>query len=144
VICVFDTLNHLASFGDWLAVFERVRAHLRVGGLFAFDVNTIGQLRRLGEDPPWVRELPGATVTQHVQWLGDGRAVWHVRIAEHRRGGVVLHHERIGELGVALARIEAALARDFVVLERCDDDGGEPSDESVRAYYACAALPARA
>ena len=60
VICVFDTLNHLVSFDAWCRLFERARAHLRDGGLFVFDVNTVGQLRRLGERPPWVREVSGS------------------------------------------------------------------------------------
>jgi SAM-dependent methyltransferase len=133
VVCAFDTLNHLTDFGRWRALFACAAKHLRDGGLFAFDVNTVGQLRRLGAAPPWSCELRGATVTQHVDWHGCGRATWHVLIDE--RGA--LHHERIGELGVALAAIEEALAGDFTVLERADDDGGTPTDESVRAYLAC-------
>jgi hypothetical protein len=137
IICVFDTLNHLVDFADWRRLFGRVRAHLRDGGLFVFDVNTIGQLRRLGSGQPWAREVPGATITQDVEWLGCGSAIWHVWIEEHQAdGGLVVHHERIGELGVELARIDAALAGDFMALERADDDGGAPSDDSVRAYFA--------
>jgi SAM-dependent methyltransferase len=137
VICVFDTLNHLEHLDSWRALFERAAAHLARGGLFAFDVNTIGQLRRLGEAPPWSRELEGATVTQHVERRGAGRSVWHVWIEERPpHGGLVRHHERIPELGVALATIAAALERDFELLEGSDDDGAAPSDESTRAYFA--------
>ena len=46
VICVFDTLNHLPTFDAWLAMFGQVDAHLAEGGLFIFDVNTVGRLRR--------------------------------------------------------------------------------------------------
>jgi len=139
VICVFDTLNHLISFESWRALFERAAAHLHEGGLFAFDVNTVGQLRRLGAGPPWERELPGATITQEVEWLGAGRSIWHVLIREHLDGARSRgHHERIGELGVELARIEAALDRDFIALERSDDGGAPPTDDSTRAYYAYA------
>src|ERR1700730_14298204 len=55
VICVFDTLNHLLRFDAWCRLFERARAHLRDGGLFVFDVNTVGQLHRLRPRPPWGR-----------------------------------------------------------------------------------------
>ncbi len=133
VICVFDTLNHLTDFGRWRALFACAAAHLRDGGLFAFDVNTLGQLRHLGAVPPWSCEVPGGTITQHVNWHGAGRATWHVLIDEHG----ALHHEQIGELAVALTAIETALATDFSVLERADDDGAAPTDESVRAYLAC-------
>ena len=137
VICVFDTLNHLVSLEEWWALFERARAHLRAGGLFVFDVNTVGQLRRLGDAPPWVSEVHGATITQDVEWLGDGRSIWHVRIRERLDDGrSVLHHERIGELGVQLAVIADALSGDFVLLESRDDDDLTPTDESPRAYFA--------
>ena len=49
VICVFDTLNHLVNLRRWRALFDRAAAHLYAGGLFVFDVNTVGQLRRLGD-----------------------------------------------------------------------------------------------
>ena len=137
VICVFDTLNHLVSLEEWRALFERARAHLRAGGLFVFDVNTVGQLRRLGDAPPWVSEVHGATITQDVEWLGDGQSIWHVRIRERLDDGrSVLHHERIGELGVQLAVIADALSGDFVLLESRDDHGLTPTDESPRAYFA--------
>jgi SAM-dependent methyltransferase len=137
VICVFDTLNHVVTFDGWRRLFERARAHLRDGGMFVFDVNTLGQLRRLAEAPPWEREVPGATIVQEVEWLGDGQAIWHVRIrVQLPDGRSALHHERIGELAVALTTIADTLAGDFELLESSDDDGAPPSDESPRAYFA--------
>jgi SAM-dependent methyltransferase len=137
VICVFDTLNHLVTVDAWRALFECARAHLRAGGLFVFDVNTVGQLRRLGDTPPWVSEVDGATITQDVEWLGDGHAIWHVRIRERLDDGrYALHHELIGELGIELPAIAGALAADFELLESSDDDALTPTDESARAYFA--------
>jgi SAM-dependent methyltransferase len=133
VVCVFDTVNHLPRFELWEALFDRAARHLEDGGLFAFDVNTIGQLRRLAAGEPWAHRLPDALIMQEVEALGGGEFVWHVRIRE--RDGE--HNERIAELGVELARIERALARWFTPLERTDDDGAAPSDDSVRAYFAC-------
>ena len=137
VICVFDTLNHLLRFDAWCRLFERARAHLRDGGLFAFDVNTVGQLHRLADGPPWVREVAGASITMDVDWLGDGQWIWNVRIRERLGDGrSALHHERIGEFGVALTTIADALSGDFALLESFDDAGAVPSDESTRAYFA--------
>jgi SAM-dependent methyltransferase len=132
VICVFDTLNHLTEPERWRALFDRAAAHLRAGGLFAFDVNTVGQLRRLAQLPPWTLEVTGATVTQHVEWIGGGLATWHVVIDE----GGERHHERIGELAPALATIADALAGEFEPIESADDEGAPATDESVRAYLA--------
>jgi SAM-dependent methyltransferase len=39
VICVFDSLNHIMSAGDLVAVFHRVQRALKPGGAFVFDLN---------------------------------------------------------------------------------------------------------
>ncbi len=57
VVCVFDTLNHLLAFEAWQSMFDSVYDHLVEDGLFIFDVNTVGELRRLAEEPPWVFEF---------------------------------------------------------------------------------------
>jgi SAM-dependent methyltransferase len=132
VICVFDTLNHLPAPARWRALFARVARHLRPGGVFAFDVNTRGQLARLAQAPPWSLEVPGATVTQRVEWSGDGPATWHVRIDEQG----ARHDERIHQLAMPLAWIARALRDDFELLESRDDAGAPATDDSTRAYQA--------
>jgi SAM-dependent methyltransferase len=138
VLCLFDTLNHLERFDAWRSLFERTADHLNDGGLFAFDVNTVGSLRRLAEAAAWDVELSDAIVTQ---WVGPGRNgcwVWHVQIREPD-GGVL--EERIIELAVELDRLEDALCARFEVLESTDGSGAPPSDDSRRAFYACRRLP---
>lgn len=136
VICVFDTLNHLATFDAWLSMFQRVDEHLVEDGLFIFDVNTIGQLRRLGAAPPWVHDFNGNTLIMDVEFATDGVSVWDIRVFEAIKDGrFCLHHERISELGVPLSRIKAALATRFELLEAVDPDGNDPTDESKKAYF---------
>ena len=53
VVCLFDSINHLLRFTDWERTFRGVARHLNDGGLFIFDVNTLGKLRRLVEGPAW-------------------------------------------------------------------------------------------
>jgi SAM-dependent methyltransferase len=136
VICVYDTLNHLPHVGDWSQVFGRVSDHLVEGGLFIFDVNTIGRLRQLGEGPSWVHDFNGRTLIMNVEWRDDARSVWDIRVFEpDDHGQFALHHERITELGVELSEIQGLLAADFDLVEGADPDGGVPTDESARAYF---------
>ena len=61
---------------------------------------------------------------------------WDVRIFERVEGDQFrLHHERIGELGVPLARIHEALAPRFGLLEATNTEGRPANDESDRAYF---------
>jgi SAM-dependent methyltransferase len=136
VICVFDTLNHLPSFDAWLAMFGQVDAHLAEGGLFVFDVNTVGRLRRLAAAPAYVEDFGPHTLVMDVTTGEGGVFPWDVRIFERvREDRFRLHHERIGELGVPLARIHEALTPHFELLEATDTEGRPANDESDRAYF---------
>jgi len=136
VICVFDTVNHLPDFNHWASFFERVHAHLVQGGLFMFDVNTLGRLRRLAEGLPLVHDFDGNTLIVCVEPAGDDMSVWDVKVLRDAGGDqAVLCHERICELGVELDRIVTALSSHFELLEKTDPLGGTPTDESERAYF---------
>jgi len=144
VICVFDTLNHLARFESWREMFNLVHEHLADGGLFVFDVNTIGRLRRLWQGPAFAADFGANTMVMDVLPASSGDngsgelSTWTVRIFERVAGDTFrLHAERIAELGVPLATIHAALAANFDVLEEAGLDGGPATDDSSRAFFAC-------
>jgi SAM-dependent methyltransferase len=140
IICMFDSLNHLLSFEEWESMFEAVHHHLEPGGLFIFDVNTLGELRRLGEEPPWVYDFDEGVAIIDVSFaedgISDGLSLWDIRIFEHTdEDRYRLHQEQIGELAVRLSQIKAALAGTFVLLEEIDEKGEPPTDDSVKGYF---------
>jgi SAM-dependent methyltransferase len=141
VACIFDSLNHLTDLASWDALLGCVHAHLAKGGLFVCDINTVGELRRLGDDPPWVHDFDRGTAIIDVAFAADDRGLghseWDIRIFEHVAGGrYELHREVIGELGVPLAAFRALAADRFVLLEEVDQDGLAATDDSVKAHYA--------
>ena len=140
VICVFDTLNHLLSFDDWQSMFDVVHDHLSEAGLFIFDVNTLGELRRLGEEPPWVYDFAQGVAIIDVAFaedgMSDGVSEWDIRIFEHAGNGRYdLHHEQIGELAVPLSQIKSALEGKYLLLEETDERGELPTDDSVKGHF---------
>ena len=136
VLCVFDTLNHLPTFDSWRKVFGRVHGHLAEGGLFVFDVNTIGRLSRLSQAPAYVEDFGPHTLIMDVTPGAGNVSLWDVRIFEQvNEDEFRLHHERIPELGVPLTVIHEALAANFELLEATDADGGRATDESDRVYF---------
>src|SRR3984957_11721057 len=66
-ICMFDTLNHVPAFSGWQALFDRVHEHLAPDGLFIFDVNTAGRLRRLHGGPSFLEEIDGNVVVMSAE-----------------------------------------------------------------------------
>ena len=128
VICVFDSLNHLLAFSEWESTFDAVHQHLVDGGLFIFDVNTLGELRRLGEEPPWVYDFDQGVAIIDVAFAEDGMSEgvseWDIRIFEHAADGRYdLHHEQIGELAVPLSQVKSALEGRYLLLEETDERG---------------------
>jgi SAM-dependent methyltransferase len=143
IICMFDTLNHLPAFENWQAVFDRVHDHLADDGLFIFDVNTAGRLRRLHGGPAYIDEFDGNLVLMTVESAGQWLSLWQTRIFERLHDDVYrLHDERILELGVPLVRLRAALADRFMLLTQESLDGSPVSDESDRLFFAFRRLPA--
>ena len=140
VACVFDSINHLLDVAAWQALAECVHRHLEEGGLFVFDVNSVGELRRLGEEPPWVYDFDGGTAIIDVTFAlgedGAGLTDWDIRIFERVDGTRHdLHHERIGELALPLERVRALMSDRFELLEEVDEDGLQATDDSIKAYY---------
>ena len=136
VICMFDTLNHVPDFSGWQALFGRAHEHLAPGGLFIFDVNTAGRLRRLHGGPSYLEEFDGNVVVMDLEPAGGWLTMWRTRIFERLPDDVFrLHEERILELGVPLARLRAALAGRFAVIREESLDGSCVSDESDRVYF---------
>ena len=137
VICMFDTLNHVVTADGWLALFRSVHEHLSDGGLFIFDVNTTGRLRRLESAPPYLDEFDGNVVVMTVRPGRDGLSRWETRIFHHQVDDIYkLYRERIYELGIPLVQIRAALAGRFELLEEESLDGSPVSDASDRVFFA--------
>jgi len=140
VICMFDTLNHVPRFDDWTELFKRAHEHLVEGGLFIFDVNTIGRLRGLGRQHPYVEDFGDNTLIMNITPTDTDVFIWEVKIFEPLGEDVFrLHHETILQLGVPLDRIRAALEPYFDVLEEDDQDGHLVSDQAERIFFACRA-----
>jgi SAM-dependent methyltransferase len=146
VISVFDSINHLVDFEAWCATFELVHAHLLDGGLFVFDVNTMGELRRLGADEAWVFDFEEGVMIMDVSYAEDGvdagLSEWDIRIFERTAPSTyTLHREQIGELAVRLDRIESVLTERFELLEATTKEDRPATDESVKAYFAYRRAP---
>ena len=140
VICVSDSINHIVKFGDWQKIFRHVAAHLKDDGLFIFDVNTIGKLRRLTEESAWVRRFGRDEVLVRV--TGGQRNIfqWQIRIFEHEKNrNYKLREETIPELAVGMKRIFLALRAHFKKIDVLDPEGRRPSDQSERLYFVCRA-----
>ena len=118
VICVFDSINHLPRFDQWTAVLERAEAHLSPGGLFIFDFNTIGRLKRLISWPPHIQHLGQDYLIMTVEAGHNVVSNWNLKIFETAGNGkFTLHEENIIENSFEPDEVLAAVRRRFEILE---------------------------
>lgn len=140
IVCAFDSINHLHQLSDWKKTFGCVAGHLNAGGLFVFDVNTIGKLQRLTEGPAWVKQFRRDLVIIKVNGGRGGVFAWDVKIFEHRkRADYKLIDETIEETAIPMQRILTALRSYFTKVKVFDPEGARPSDRSERLYFVCKA-----
>lgn len=136
IVCTYDVLNHLMDFNRWISCFACVSKHLAEGGLFIFDVNTVGHLNRVAGEQPQVREFDGSTVIINVSAEEHSVYKWDLRIFElvvddeYR-----LYHSQFRELAVEIRQILEAMSSGFDLLDLADSAGGTPDDESERAFF---------
>lgn len=135
IVCTYDVLNHLAEFNRWISCFACACKHLAEGGLFIFDINTVGHLNKACEKPQ-VYEFDGNTVIINVSTEERSIYVWDVRIFEHAVDNQYqLYHSQFRELAVEIRQILEAMPSDFELLDLADSAGGTPDDESERAFF---------
>jgi len=140
IVCAFDAINHLHPFADWRKTFRSVASHLNGGGVFVFDVNTLGKLQRLVKGPAWVRQFGWDLVIIKVNGGRAGVFAWDVKIFEHRnRNDYKLVCEIIEETAFPMQRILTSLRSYFSAVKVFDPEGARPSDQSERLYFVCKA-----
>jgi len=121
--CLYDSLNYMLTSDDLLAVFRRVHAALRPGGLFLCDMNTAYALETYWDEGTYVTDTPEITVIM---------ASRHDYV-RHRSTVQVTCFERAGELyrKIQETHVEQAYPSEHVSTLLTD------AGLKVEASYAC-------
>lgn len=140
VVCVFDTINHLLVLEQWRAAFKVAREHVNPGGLFLFDMNTLGRLSEMASQPVWVQDFDENTLIMKISNNVDDRFDWDIRVFERRGDHFRLHHEVIQESALPLEKVHWLLESEgFDVLESTAGGGLQATEESGRVFFVCRA-----
>jgi SAM-dependent methyltransferase len=138
IVCVYDSINHLAKFNDWCKVFARVKHHLNEEGVFIFDVNTEYRLKSLAESPVWFQEFKRNYLAMCVRGKRNGLTIWNVKVFEKLGGDKYrLYQENIQEKAFPAEKIKVALRRYFRRVDALDPEGGTPKSKTSRIFFVC-------
>ena len=107
-----------------------------------FDVNTVGELHRLGEELPWVYDFEGGTAIIDVTFALDPDRIsvspTGTSASSSRWPAPATSSTTSGSASwpLPLERVRDLVADRFELLEEVDEDGLPATDTSVKAYYA--------
>lgn len=75
VICALDSLNHLSSLTEMEKTFIGVKNSLKVGGLFAFDMNSVKKHRQILGNNTFVYDVEGVFCTWQNEYFAENERV---------------------------------------------------------------------
>jgi SAM-dependent methyltransferase len=139
VCCLFDTLNHLLAYEDWIKVFNVAKKHLNHGGVFVFDINSAS---RLGQMTSWpmVSEWSNSFMLLKIRQVAVDLFGFDMRIFElagEKLYRLVLEHT-IWERTVLLPQLLADLRTIFPQVLTYDVDGNNTEGRDCgRIYLVC-------
>jgi SAM-dependent methyltransferase len=138
VICVYHGINHLLGFPVWESFFDCVRGHLNQGGIFIFDVLTLGNLQKMASAPEMVQRFGDNSLRVTVQSSDGAVFGWNFEVLELQPdGGYKSLREVINTTSFPPARVRAALSERFTAIKMLESDGSLAGEEEGRTWFVC-------
>ena len=139
IICIFYGINHLLDFTGWESFFDRINGHLNEGGVFVFDICTIGNLRMMAGMPKEMQQFGDNYLLTRVL-TGDGVIFdWHIEVFVLQRSGrYSLLTEVIKTVSFPVAQIRDALRERFTDVRIIDSAGNAVTEDTEnRTWFVC-------
>jgi SAM-dependent methyltransferase len=138
IVCAYQGINHLLSLAAWQSSFDRAWEHLNRGGLFVFDIATVGHLEQMAAGPPIVQEFAGNYLLIRVRTADGVVFDWHIEVYELQPDGRYrLLTQTVALRSFALADIRAALRARFTTVEIISDGQSADTRNEERIWFAC-------
>jgi hypothetical protein len=138
-LCVFDTINHLPDLIAWKSLFECTYLNLSTNGLFIFDMNTVGRMKKLLQLPTYVQDLGNIVVEMDIFPAGKDTVDWLINVQEPQTDGTIqVYEDTARERSYPMSKVLPLLAKSgFDLLDTFDSDHHAGNDNSDRIYFIC-------
>jgi len=145
VVCAYQGINHLLSFPAWESFFRCVYEHLNAGGVFVFDIATVGHLARMAGLEKIVQQFGDNYLLIRVHTVDGAVFQWRIEVYELQPDGRYrLLTEVVEMTSFPVGRVREALRRWFTGIEITADDGGSAHpDAEDRIWLTCIKSPDR-
>lgn len=139
IICAYQGVNHLLGFPAWESFFGCVYDHLDEGGVFVFDIATVGYLRMMISAPRIVQQFGDNYLVIRVSMTDELVFRWLIEVFELQPDGRYrLLTQTLTMRSFPLDKVRAALRQVFVDIEVLGGHGGPADEDSAdRVWFAC-------
>lgn len=133
ILCMFDSINHLLEYEDWLNTFRCVRSHLNPGGIFVFDMNTIERLDRIAQSPGFFQQEADSYITMKASKEDKGIVRWNVKVFQHCKDNLYeLSEDNVEETTFSPQKVEKDLKELFSKVHlRTIEDGANTTRDRI-------------
>lgn len=139
VVCSYQGINHLLSFPAWESFFRCVYEHLNAGGVFVFDIATVGHFARMAAGPKIVQQFGENYLLIRVGTADEMTYQWRIEVYELQPDGRYrLLTQAVEMRSFPVDRIRKALCRWFAGVEVTAGDGSSADpDAEDRIWLTC-------
>jgi SAM-dependent methyltransferase len=110
ILCMYDSINHILKYENWLNVFRCVRNHLNPLGIFIFDMNTLERLDRLTKSPVYLHQEANFYIAMNLTKKDKKIFNWNVKIFYPVKDNLYeMREDNIEETSFSLQKIEEDL-----------------------------------
>ena len=99
ILCIFDSINHVINYKNWLKIFKNVKNHLNNNGIFIFDINTVEKLNKLSKLSYLVNEFNKNMMIMKINNIKENLTNWDVKFFEKvGKNNYKIYEENIKEV----------------------------------------------
>ena len=142
VVYCTSAIYYLLQFSAWQSMFKCVAAHLKPGGIFIFDVNTLATYEALEKEGSWPVDLPpGQSIFVRFSREMQGNQpvwLWSTDIMRINGNDVSITTKEFRTTTFPPEQIKAELEKNFTV-EQAIEDQDDPFDgeDAGKTFYIC-------
>lgn len=139
IICIFDSVNHLTTWQQWVNFFKHSAKHLEKGGIFIFDMNTMRRMALLATFKPYVEKINSNTVAfikvyQHKKTVYRGNFVILENI---KTKNPIAFEEIVDEAVFPKEKVKKELQKYFTIEKMADPFREKVTSETGRIFFVC-------
>ncbi|UCD09949.1 MAG: class I SAM-dependent methyltransferase [Dehalococcoidales bacterium] len=114
ILCMYDSINHLLEYQNWINTFQCVKNHMNSGSIFIFDMTTQEALDRLTQSPAQVLQVDDTYLIANITKDNESVVNWNLKVFNKVKGNIYeLKEDNIKEITFSQQKVHEGLQKLF-------------------------------